>query len=29
MKKNMVVRFNEKHTKEEGNGQNEEDINEE
>ncbi len=29
MKKNMVVRFNEKHTKEEDNGQNEEDINEE
>ena len=29
MKKNMVVRFNEKHTKEEDNGQSEEDINEE
>ena len=27
MKKNMLVRFNEKHTKEEDNGQNEEDTN--
>ena len=29
MKKNMLVRFNEKNTKEEDNGQNEEDTNEE
>ena len=29
MKKNMLVRFNEKHTKEEDDGQNEEDTNEE
>ena len=29
MKKNMLVRFNEKHTKEEDNGQNEEYTNEE